>query len=198
MPLDQHPDPPSDFASREILFRDTAQNWIRIHEVLQNPIYFGTTGNNRFDAPHAEFGVMYVGADLHCALVETYGRSHSKAITVSSLSDRGLAQIRTSRDLHLIDLAESGGLTRMGADSRLCSDRDYRLTYIWSKAIYNHPALVDGIFYRSCLDPARFACAIFDRASDVVTADRLGSLALPRHATDLAEVFQTYNWALIP
>lgn len=197
MPADQHPDPPSDFVSRDLLFRVTGQTWIRIHGVSQDPIYFGTTGRNRFDAPHAEFGVMYVGADLHCGLIETFGRSHSKTITVSSLAVTGLAQIRTSRDLQLIDLAESGGLARIGADARLCSDCDYSLTQKWSKAIYDHPASVDGIFFRSRLDPARFACAVFDRASAVVTADRLGKLTRPEHAAALAEVFRTYNWALI-
>ncbi len=197
MPADQHPDPPADFAARVLLIRDTGQIWTRTHRVSQNPIYFGKTGNNRFDAPHAEFGVMYAGADLHCAVIETFGRSHSKAISVSSLTATGLAHIRPSRDLHLIDLAESGGLARIGADARLCSDCDYNLTQKWSKAIYDHPASVDGVFYRSRLDPARYACAIFDRTSGVVTAERLGSLARPEHATALAKVFSTYNWALI-
>lgn len=197
MPGDPHPDPPSDFVSRDLLLRVTGQNWARIHKVSQDPVYFGTTGRNRFDAPHAEFGVMYVGADLHCALIETFGRSYSKTITVSSLAVTGLAQIRTSRDLQRIDLANSGGLARIGADARLCSDCDYSLTQKWSKAIYDHPASVDGIFFRSRLDPARFACAIFDRASGVVTANRLGSLARLEHAAGLAEVFSTYDWALI-
>lgn len=197
MPPDPHPDPPSDLGSRDLLLRDTRQNWVRLHRVSQDPIYFGSTGKNRFDAPGAEYGVMYVAADLHGAAIETFGRSYSAAISVGSLGVTGFAQIRSSRELHLIDLVESGGLTRIGADARLCSDCDYSLTQKWSKAIYDHPASVDGIFYRSRLDYARFACAIFDRATGVITADRLGSLDRPEHAIALGEVLTTYRWALV-
>ena len=140
---------------------------------------------------------MYVAADLACAIIETFGRSHSSVVTVSSLSAAGLARIHTSRELKLFDLAESGGLTRIGTDSRLCSIAEYGLTQRWSKALHDHPARADGIFYRSRLDPARFACAVFDRASDAFNAEPLGTLAKTEHAPLISEVLDTYKWSLI-
>lgn len=44
----------------------------RHHQSVHDPIYFGKSGNYRFDDPNcpagAPFGVLYTGADLHCYL----------------------------------------------------------------------------------------------------------------------------------
>src|SRR3989442_7047602 len=39
----------------------------RIHCRNEAPVFFGKTGRNRFDSPNANFGVLYVGLDVHCA-----------------------------------------------------------------------------------------------------------------------------------
>lgn len=193
-----HPEPPSDLQTRQLLLRNTSQAWLRIYKVSNKPIYFGRTRKNRFDAPNDEFGVMYVANDLHGAFIETFGRSFSKVVTMNSLSVTGLARIHVSRELKLIDLAESGSLAKIGADNRLSCDTDYALTQRWSKALYDHPANIDGILYMSRLDPKRLSCALFDRISDVVKAEGLGTLGRPEHAGQIALVLDTYDWALIP
>jgi hypothetical protein len=49
----------------------------RHHQSVHNPIFFGTTGNYRFDDPDCPasgaFGVLYAGADPECCLLESCG-----------------------------------------------------------------------------------------------------------------------------
>jgi hypothetical protein len=56
---------------------------------------------------------------------------------------------------------------------------------------------VDGIFYRSRLDPSRQCVAIFDRAADALTTTVLGSLADPPHVHLLASLLDMYGIGLL-
>jgi hypothetical protein len=95
--------------------------------------------------------------------------------------------------VRLVNLAESGGLTRIGADARI-----FTASYIsqrWSRAIHDHPDKPDGILYRPRHDEVRLAAAIFDRVAERITAENLGTWMDQR--TLLAEVLDTYGVALI-
>jgi len=45
-----HPAPPADFAKRELPLRTVKDAVFRIHRKEYGPIFYGCTGNNRFDA----------------------------------------------------------------------------------------------------------------------------------------------------
>src|SRR5687768_15047785 len=117
--LGPHPEPPADFNERALPIRVFRRRWFRIHRLSLAPLYFGRSGDNRFDAPSGAFGVLYVGKDEHCAFIETFGHATGvRIVDRSELAARGLAQIKPKRSLRLVDLT-SEGLARLGADARL-------------------------------------------------------------------------------
>ena len=69
-----HPPPPElSGVALPLTLRDAV--WFRHHRPDLAPVFFGRTGECRFDAPAPErsFGVLYLAADVHGALIETFG-----------------------------------------------------------------------------------------------------------------------------
>jgi hypothetical protein len=191
------PEPPADLNRRQPLIATVDRFWFRIHGLDRDPIYFGKRATFRFDAPAGEFGVLYVGADEHCAFIETLGQpTGTRVVTTSSLSGRAWARIKISRALRLIDLAASGGLARIGADGRLFAG-EHIIAQRWSQALRAHPARPDGLLYPARHDPARNACALYDHCQDLVTAEQLGCLLDPAHSVLLGNILDTYGFGLI-
>jgi hypothetical protein len=123
---------------------------------------------------------LYLGADEYCAFMESIGRGVLKTRFVprSVLELRGLSKILIKGALRLIDMASSGGLTRLGAEGGLTNSAAYENSQRWSEALRGHPIKPDGIYYRSRHDPARIACALFDSCAAVVeVAELCGSWA---------------------
>lgn len=96
--------------------------------------------------------------------MESIGRGvlRTRFVPISQLKLTELSEIQFLKDLRLVDLVASGGLTRVGAEGSLPSGSGYRNSQRWSRALRSHPAKPDGIYYRSRYDPARHACALFD------------------------------------
>jgi hypothetical protein len=118
----------------------------------------------RFNAPGDEFGVLYLSTSLEGAFVESFGwATGSNLVSVEALVRRELLEVELS-PLVLVDLT-GPGLTRMGADDRLCKGDDYGLAQRWALAIHNHPSAPDGILYGARHDPACTSIALFERAA---------------------------------
>ncbi|HEX5165057.1 MAG TPA: RES family NAD+ phosphorylase [Thermomicrobiales bacterium] len=180
----------------ELPIREVANDWFRVHQTRRGPVYFGTSGNNRFDAPDAEFGVMYVGLDAHCAIVETVGFSaFGRLIAASSVAHLSLARIETARLLRLVDLT-ADGLIRLGADARLTTGQ-YTVSQRWSRAIWHHPERPDGVLYRSRHDPSRLSAALFDRVADSVVLTRSDAFTSASMQQSLRDVFATYGYVVV-
>lgn len=195
-----HHDPPSGFKAWELPIVDVAEPWFRVHPLGLDPLFFGRKKMYRFDAPAAEYGVLYVGKDEHTAFIETFGHATRSAtgrglVTATALKARGLARIESLKPLRLVDL-RGPGLARIGADGRLQSG-SRMVARRWSRALHEHPDAPDGILYRARHDPSRQAAAIFDRAKAAVKAIDLGSLADPSLAPLLGSILDSYNFALI-
>ncbi len=190
-----HPEPPPSF---RIIVTRVSGRWCRIHRTRHAPLYFGRTARNRFDAPAAEFGVLYVARDAHGAFIETFGHeTGARFVTEKELRARALAVISTRRPLRLADF-RAEGLARMGADGQLTSGADYDLARRWARAIHDHPRKPDGILYRARHDPARFCAAIFDRAERQLRVTSTGTLSARRHRAVLADILTTYRFGLVP
>jgi hypothetical protein len=144
--------------------------WFRSHRPIHSPIFFGTTKTQRWDSPDAAYGVLYLGLDEHCAFMESIGRGVLKTrfVPSSELRQRGLSTIRFAQDLSLVDMADSGGLTRLGAEGSLTSGQGYKNPQRWSQALRSHGCNPHGIRYRSRHDPARLACALFDHCKPLL------------------------------
>jgi RES domain len=195
--LEPHPDPPSDLHQRQLPLLAAPGPWIRSHSHQYQPLYFGTSGFNRFDAQARQYGVLYAASDVRGAFIETFGRElGQQTVPMAKVAARTFSRIIASRPLRFVDLT-GPGLNRIGADNRL-STGDYQISQRWALALYEHPEQPDGLLYRSRHDPDRVCAAIFDRAAQTLTADSLGSLADPVNAGLLADILNAYNLGLIP
>jgi hypothetical protein len=195
--LGAHPDPPLDLATRPLPITLFRRSWFRIHWLTRDPIYFGRSGDNRFDAPDGEFGVLYAGKDARCAFIEVFGSATGvHFVEQSELAARGLARIAPRRPLRLVNLTGEG-LARVGADARLTSGESYLAARRWALAIHDHPRKPDGIAYAARHDPSRICAALFERASAELEVTRLGPLTDLAHAALLARLLDTYKFGLV-
>ena len=194
-----HPEPPSDLASRLPLLvtLDSGTVLSRFHDRDYGPIFFGRTGNYRFDAPDQSFGVLYAGRDEFCAFIEIFGQSTGiRVVTRAALERRHLSYLTTRVPLTLIDLVSSGGLARIGADARLFSG-SHAIAQRWSAALRDHPKRPVGLLYPARHDPPRGACAFFDLPESTFESENTGSLIEAGHVGLLGKILDHYNFGLI-
>lgn len=188
----RHPEPPHDLASRELPILVRNQRWYRMYRPSREPVYYGKTGRNRFDAPNEEFGVLYIGEDPFCTFVESFELpTVFKPMTPAILATRRLCILEFSRPLRLVDLTGSG-LARLGADARLIA-ADHDIAQRWSRALWQHPSVPDGLLYRARHDPSRNSVALFDRVTPA-SVHELGTLAHPTQQHVLAGILNEYRF----
>jgi hypothetical protein len=119
-----------------------------------------------------------------------------RIVSEAALADRCLSRIRSSRKLRLVDLVSSGGLKRIGADSRLFSG-DHAIARQWALALHEHPSRPDGIWYPSRLDPTRSCVAVFCRSRDAMESELVGPLLAAPTSSMIAAALDHYAVALI-
>jgi hypothetical protein len=192
------PAPPISFASGTVTVAEFDKPIFRSHSASRHPVFFGKTGQYRFDAPDRSYGVLYAGADIFCAFAESLVKNpNSRVVTTTELKNKAIAELKGARPLRLIDLVSSGALMRVGADSRLFAG-DREAAQLWSKALHDHPSLADGLLYPSRLDPARQAIALFeDRAPRLKELSRQTCYAPGPQRHLLAEIAEHYKIELI-
>ena len=193
-----HPDPPAELPTVGLPITRRSRQWFRAHRCRRHPLFFGRSGQWRYDDPYRTFGVLYVAADFEGAFVE--GCLHDAAVGTTSpllseryLERRCMSKIRFAGPLKLVDLS-GPGLAAIGADARLCVG-DYRVAQRWSRALWCHPQQPDGILYLSRHNPAIVCAAVFDRAP-VAAAEKLGPLLGPRLVRQTAALLDAYGVAL--
>ena len=198
MSLEALPAPPENVGKIYVSVVELAGPFFRTHGIKRGPLSPGNTGLNRFDAPDASYGVLYLGCDAHCAFVGTFAHaSGTRTVTTAALKNRALSQLKPTRPLRLIDLAGSGALVRIGVDSRLFAG-DYQRAQLWSMALHDHPAKADGLLYPSRLDPSRRAVALFlDRHWKFAELSRQSWYAPGPQRVLLAEIAEHYKIELI-
>ena len=196
----EHPEPPGDLETREPFLAELSIGAIlsRLHNRGRSPLFFGRTGGNRFDSPDRSYGVLYAGLDEYCSFIETYGQTTGiRTVTSTAIEARHLAHLELRRSMKLIDLSNSGGLARVGADSRLLSG-SHAVAQRWSAAFRKHPIKPDGILYPARHDAARNACAIYECLPSVFKLDAKGSLGEHQHLALLGAILDCYGFAIIP
>jgi hypothetical protein len=192
-----HPDPPADLVNRALPLTIHRRPWFRIHRLPYAPLYFGRSGDNRFDAPAGEFGVLYVGKDEHSAFIETFGHATGiRVVDSRELAARALVKVQPRRPLRLVNLSGKG-LARLGADARLTAGESYDPSHRWALAIHAHPKKPDGIVYAARHDPSRLCAAIFERAETDLRVTSLGCLADPMHLALMEKVLDAYHFGLV-
>lgn len=202
-PPGDHPLPHPELHSQEpvILVVNRGEVLYRHHQSIHDPIFFGTTGQYRFDDPDCpsagSFGVLYAGADPECCLLESCGSTTGvPAVSGAYLEARQITRMELTEDLRFIDLVEPGGLTGIGADGRLVTG-SYKIAQQWSAALKKHPTKPDGIRYRSRHAPERIAYAIYSRSRSTFSVSSIGSFTDPANENLFKTILKTYKLALI-
>ena len=189
------PVPPADFASRDLPIETVQAGaaFQRIHRTGLGALHFGTSGDNRFDDPKREYGVFYGAHSLEGAFAETCLRElGATLIPLARLAARSVSIIETTARLRLVEL-HGPGLARVGATAILTGGT-YGISQPWSRAIYIHPAVVDGIAYRANHDNGELCVALFDRCRTRLRTGSTGSLVADRNR--LAALLDRYGIGL--
>jgi hypothetical protein len=191
--------PPHDLHERELPIVRLEGPWFRLHTARREPVFFGTTGLNRFDDPEGEYGVPYAAEDAFGAFIEVYVRDPGlNLVAETDLRRRVISELAVEGGLGLVDLTGPGA-ARIGATGAISTD-PHELVRPWSRAIYEHPALPEGIYYRLEHDLDRKGVAIFDREgiAGAVRHEGRGILMDPSNAGLLGEILEEYDFGLVP
>ena len=200
----RHPEPPPDFQSRVLPIVSLGGSFFRSHHRHHPPLHFGRTGRNRFDDPLGDYSVLYAGRDLFAAFIETFGQDTGiRTLTTEELRSRSLTEFYPVDPLLLVDLASTGCLARIGADSRLFAG-ERMVAQRWSRAIYEHPSAklagIHGIFYPARHNHTRHAVAIFNR-SDLPRLEIIRSRSWygedGESRSNLAAILNLYGFSLV-
>lgn len=198
-----HPLPHAELANQNPLIFTLHQGDVlyRHHQSVHDPVFFGTTGNYRFDDPDCpaagSFGVLYAGADPECCLLESCGSTTGMpAVSGAYLDARQIARMELTEELRFIDLVEPGGLTSIGADGRFVTG-SYKIAQQWSATLKKHPTKPDGIRYRSRHAPERIAYAIYTRSPATFSVTSMGPFTNPANEALFNRILRMYNLALI-
>jgi RES domain len=171
---------------------------LRIHKSQRGAIYFDRSNGSRFNAPTGEYGVLYTALDSFAAFRETYRLDRFTPIGRDFLAQRCISVLTAQRDLKLVNLV-GAELTHIGADARLTTG-SYSLTQPWSKALYSHIDLVDGLYYRSRFDPSRFCVALYENrvAIDILQERKVtdSNLLDPSFEMELQQILKEYQYEL--
>jgi hypothetical protein len=189
------PLPPADFASRELPLETIPDGarLIRIHRSELGPLFFGSTGGNRFDDPAKSYGVCYLSTTLEGAFAETCLRSvGARFVALTFLEARSFSEIEVTAPLRLISL-HGPGLAQIGATGAVTSG-PHIVAQQWSRAIHNHPLTPDGIAYRSNHDNGEICVALFERAGDRIAPGNPQPMTIDR--VRLAELLARYKVGL--
>lgn len=171
MPLNP---PAADFSTLELKTKNlSVEKLKRIGRRNSGEPYFGKHGVNRFDDPNKVFGTCYCGQDLGTALAETVlhdelPENGQFKISQDVLDDRFLITYATGAKGGQLKIADLTGasLKRLGGNNALSSDYPYATTQLWSAAVFNHPAKVDGFEYYSKQLNDKKAVVLFDRSAE--------------------------------
>jgi RES domain len=167
----------------------TGAVWFRCHRTLVPPVFFGpgpaAAPKHRFDAPAAEFQVLYLGLSYDAAIVETLFRNpRRRTVDRSDIDARSIATLTNAAPLRLVQ-GHGSGLARLGTTASL-STGGYRASRRWALEIWRHKDQPDGLVYVSRHNPKLLCAAVFDRYQAGFTQS---SAPLLDDAAALATVF---------
>ncbi len=199
--------PPDDVHERPLPLSSYQNLAYRVHWLDQNPKYFGKEKKRRFDDPLGEYGVMYASTTplgacaetllpLPGALAHTAAFGGSIPVSGTNIAAHGLAEVTFTSPLQYFDLSGEH-LAAIGADASIATG-PWRISQLWSRALFTHPAQPDALFYRGRRDPSQISLAIHERASPNVTAAPTGGLFEPQHRGLLAGFVLHYRVVIVP
>ncbi|HEY5272774.1 MAG TPA: RES family NAD+ phosphorylase [Acidimicrobiales bacterium] len=150
---DRLPGPPEDYealaSSFPVLPKERVSSRLfRVHKMGNEPEWFGTSGNYRWDPPPTAadlFGTCYVGTAALTSLMETLGEF--AIVTEGMIEARNVAALQVPDDIRLADLTNNRIVGDWGLDRRISVGDDYEICQLWGQALQS--AGFEGIFYEA-------------------------------------------------
>jgi hypothetical protein len=151
---------------------DAGEALHRIHAADRGARFYGRYDATwRWDDPDGQYGVLYLGLTQDGPFAETMlRRPAQRAIVWSEVEKRRFAEFRAVEPLRLADVHGKGLGWEGVTVAEVSADHDgktypggYAATQAISAKVYATTDL-DGIAYRSRLDPDQICVALFDRA----------------------------------
>jgi len=167
----------------------------RIHAAANGARFYGKRDATwRWDDPDGNYGVLYLGLAREGPFAETLLRKPAqRAVLWSEVEKRRFARFRTTEPLCLADV-RGKGLGWAGVTvAEVAADHDsktYSGAYAKAQAIsveVHASTDLDGIAYRSRLDPDQICIALFDRADYKVELIEEGEPIVRAWVDDLLE-----------
>lgn len=197
--------PPAGFRSREVALASVpvGTSWYRLYLSRHtNPLGFGF-GQSRFSDPDVGssdgFGVVYLGSSVKVCFAEAIlrdqgdGRTSVYPIELAELADWSCATIEINTALSLVDLRADNSI-RMGIPSPVMRDRSHEHGQIWSRAIWSHDSVPDGIIYDSRLN-GQTNVALYDRALSKATSRAIQRLLDCKR--EMAQILDDFDLAIV-
>jgi hypothetical protein len=124
----------------------------RVHQVVHEPEWFGTSGGCRWDSPAdaAElFGTCYTGTDPLTAFIEAV--AELPLLTQSVIDQRAMALLHMPQDQRIADMTNPRIIGDWGLDRRISTGDAYDVCQRWAHAL--RLAGFTGVFYEPRYDP---------------------------------------------
>ena len=197
--------PPPAFRSRAVVLANIAagETWRRLYPSgHSNPLGFGY-GQSRFSDPDVgasdRFGVVYFGSSVKVCFAEAIlrdqgiGRLSTFPIEMAELERWTCATIEIKEPLNLVDLRADNSI-KMGIPSSVMRDRAHDHGQVWSRAIWSHDSIPDGIIYDSRLN-GETNIALYDRA--LLKAAAVATPRLLDCKREMAQILDDFDLAII-
>lgn len=149
MPLEEPPEVLDGFPD---VVLETGVVLARIHRSENDPLFFSTSGDGRFDI--SPEGTLYLAADEVGAFLEVF---RSRLVPADEVAARRLAVVALQADSRLADLTSAAG-RGFGITAAIHASSDYRLCQRWAAALDRHG--FDGVLYRLSHDPSAEAVGV--------------------------------------
>jgi hypothetical protein len=168
-------------------------------------LFFGKTGDYRWDAPDQSYGVLYTARDVKTAFAETYGHDvtdrsldNFKVLSHASLRNREIYEFTVQHDLQLA-MFYGEGLPVLNLDANICTMADYAMPQKWSGWIHNHKGKLDGIIYLPRHLTTGVSAALFERAAAGIIEKSLGvadKYRDPDTGQSIDDILESQGWVL--
>jgi hypothetical protein len=157
MRLTALPDPPDDYGLLAERFPVLPKERLpavlyRVHQVVHEPEWFGTSGGCRWDPPTeaAElFGTCYTGTDPLTAFIEAV--AELPLLTQSVIDQRAMAHLHVAQDQRVADMTNPKIIGDWGLDRRISTGDAYDICQRWAHAL--RLAGFTAVFYEPRYDP---------------------------------------------
>jgi hypothetical protein len=148
----------------------TSSTIIRVHHKDNGAIWFGPKLGlppaYRFDAPAAEYRMMYAAVAIEGAFVETilHGKTGEHIVSRAYVEQRAWTEFATVRPFRLMKLYDEG-LFWYGTDASISAVPSYSRSRQIALAAFREGPDLDGVAYRSRHDNGELCFALFDRVA---------------------------------